>query len=85
MYTPVLGQSPLIDELFQRLCEKVRHEIAFQKELARVLGSLQMVFARSSTSGPASAAAAAAATTAMTATTTATTSRVGSPVAAGLL
>lgn len=47
MYTAVLGQSPLIDELFMRLRAKVKLEIAFQKELQSVIGSMEMLFAKS--------------------------------------
>ncbi|KAL1917697.1 uncharacterized protein VTP21DRAFT_3531 [Calcarisporiella thermophila] len=48
MYRPVLGQSPLIDELMFRLRDKVRQEIAFQKEVLKVVGSLEMLFSKSS-------------------------------------
>ncbi|KAF8591533.1 Trp-Asp repeat-containing protein [Ramaria rubella] len=44
MYTPVLGQSPLIDTLFLQLRKKVAAELRFQKELARIRGALDMVF-----------------------------------------
>lgn len=47
MYTAVLGQSPLIDELFMRLRAKVKQEIAFQKQLFSVIGSMEMLFAKS--------------------------------------
>ncbi|KAF9903291.1 snoRNA-binding rRNA-processing protein [Lobosporangium transversale] len=49
MYTAVLGQSPLIDELFMRLRAKVKMEIEFQKQLLSVLGSMEMLFAKSTT------------------------------------
>ncbi|EIM88468.1 WD40 repeat-like protein, partial [Stereum hirsutum FP-91666 SS1] len=45
MYTPVLGQSPLIDTLFLRLRKKVAAELRFQKELVKAKGALDMVFA----------------------------------------
>jgi len=45
MYTPVLGQSPLIDSLFMRLRKKVLAEIRFQKELIKTKGALEMIFA----------------------------------------
>ncbi|KAG2757311.1 WD40 repeat-like protein, partial [Suillus brevipes Sb2] len=45
MYTPVLGQSPLIDSLFMRLRKKVLAEIRFQKELVKTKGALEMIFA----------------------------------------
>lgn len=44
MYTPVLGQSPLIDSLFLRLRKKVVAEIRFQKELMKTKGTLDMLF-----------------------------------------
>ncbi|GJJ70168.1 U3 small nucleolar RNA-associated protein 15 [Entomortierella parvispora] len=47
MYSAVLGQSPLIDELFLRLRTKVKAEIAFQKQLLAVVGSMEMLFAKS--------------------------------------
>ncbi|KAI0638181.1 WD40 repeat-like protein [Trametes polyzona] len=45
MYTPVLGQSPLIDTLFVRLRKKVTAEIRFQKELVKAKGALDMLLA----------------------------------------
>jgi U3 small nucleolar RNA-associated protein 15 len=45
MYTPVLGQSPLIDSLFLRLRKKVSAELRFQKELVKTKGALDMVLA----------------------------------------
>ena len=45
MYTPVLGQSPLIDTLFSRLRKKVTAELRFQKELVKAKGALDMLLA----------------------------------------
>ncbi|KAK7060601.1 U3 small nucleolar RNA-associated protein 15 [Paramarasmius palmivorus] len=45
MYTPILGQSPVIDNLFVRLRKKVAAEIRFQKELIRTKGALDMILA----------------------------------------
>ncbi|KAJ7068310.1 WD40-repeat-containing domain protein [Mycena amicta] len=45
MYTPVLGQSPLIDSLFLRLRKKVAAELRFQKELVKAKGALDMLIA----------------------------------------
>jgi U3 small nucleolar RNA-associated protein 15 len=45
MYSPVLGQSPLIDSLFLQLRKKVAAEIRFQKELIKTKSALDMVFA----------------------------------------
>lgn len=47
MYTPVLGQSPLIDALFVHLRKKVEEELRFQRELTKVKGALDMIFASS--------------------------------------
>ncbi|KAJ4498700.1 Trp-Asp repeat-containing protein [Lentinula lateritia] len=44
MYTPILGQSPLIDSLFLRLRKKVQTELRFQKEIRRTKGALDMIF-----------------------------------------
>ena len=44
MYTPILGQSPLIDSLFLRLQRKIAAEIQFQKELIKAKGALDMLF-----------------------------------------
>ncbi|KAF7301707.1 WD40 repeat-like protein [Mycena indigotica] len=48
MYTPVLGQSPLIDSLFLRFRKKVAAELRFQKEVAKTKGALDMLIAASS-------------------------------------
>jgi U3 small nucleolar RNA-associated protein 15 len=45
MYTPVLGQSPLIDALLLRLQKKVAAELRFQQELAKTRGALDMIMA----------------------------------------
>ena len=50
MYAPVLGQSPLIDALFLRLRKKVDEELKFQRELQKVKGALDMIFATSALS-----------------------------------
>ena len=50
MYSPVLGQSPLIDGLFVRLRKKVDAELRFQRELVKVKGALDMIFASSALS-----------------------------------
>lgn len=47
MYSSALGQSPLIDDLIGRLRDKVKMEIAFQKDLMQTLASMDMLFARS--------------------------------------
>lgn len=45
MYTPVLGQSALIDTLFLRLRKKVAAELHFQQELLKTKGALDMLLA----------------------------------------
>ncbi|THH15492.1 hypothetical protein EW146_g4995 [Bondarzewia mesenterica] len=52
MYTPVLGQSPLIDSLFLRLRKKIAAELQFQKELVKTKGALDMIFASTALSAP---------------------------------
>jgi U3 small nucleolar RNA-associated protein 15 len=47
MYSSALGQSPLIDDLINRLRDKVKQEIKFQKELMQTLASMEMLFAKS--------------------------------------
>jgi U3 small nucleolar RNA-associated protein 15 len=43
MYASVLGQSPLIDDLFTKLRLKIDAEITFQDELVQLQGSLDML------------------------------------------
>ncbi|EPQ26377.1 uncharacterized protein PFL1_06025 [Pseudozyma flocculosa PF-1] len=57
-YASVLGQSPLVDELFGRIWAKVSDEIRLQRDLMQVRGSLEMILA-SSALGAATASAAA--------------------------
>ncbi|KAH8105852.1 WD40 repeat-like protein [Cristinia sonorae] len=44
IYMSVLGQSPLIDTLFQRLRKKVSAELRFQQDLVKTKGMLEMLF-----------------------------------------
>ncbi|EST08951.1 WD40 repeat [Kalmanozyma brasiliensis GHG001] len=44
-YASVIGQSPLIDDLFGRIWAKVSDELRLQRELMQVRGSLEMVLA----------------------------------------
>jgi len=46
LYTPVLGQSPLIDELLGRIQTRVERELGFQKELMKLRGALDMTLAQ---------------------------------------
>ncbi|KAL4075821.1 WD40 repeat-like protein [Scleroderma citrinum] len=44
LYSPVFGQSPLVDSLLLRLRKKVLAEIRLQRELTKTKGTLEMVF-----------------------------------------
>ena len=45
LYTPALGQSFAIDNLFTRLKLKIQQEVDFQQSLAEIKGQLQMIVA----------------------------------------
>ncbi len=45
LYSPVIGQSPTITNLINTLHQKVKDEISIQKEIAKVIGSIEMIFA----------------------------------------
>jgi U3 small nucleolar RNA-associated protein 15 len=47
VYAAVLGQSPLIDELFGKIWTKVTEEVKVQRQLIQVRGALDMILARS--------------------------------------
>lgn len=47
VYAPVLGQSPVIDEIFGKIWAKIADEIAVQRQLVEVRGALEMVLLRS--------------------------------------
>ncbi len=53
MYSPVLGQSPLMDTLFLRLQKKVTAEVRFQRSLVQTKGALDMLFASTALSASA--------------------------------
>ncbi|KAJ3424435.1 u3 small nucleolar RNA-associated protein 15 [Anaeramoeba flamelloides] len=44
IYSKVLGQSPMIDDLFITLNQKMKVELETQKELAKILGGLDLLF-----------------------------------------
>jgi U3 small nucleolar RNA-associated protein 15 len=46
IYTPVLGRSPLIDEMLGRIQRRIERELGFQKELMRLRGALDMTLAQ---------------------------------------
>ncbi|PKY37387.1 WD40 repeat-like protein [Rhizophagus irregularis] len=45
LYSPVIGQSSEITKLINILHQKVKNEISLQKEIAKVIGSVEMIFA----------------------------------------
>ena len=46
MYSAVLGQSPLIDDIISKMQKKVHFELQFQKQLLGLNGALEMVLAQ---------------------------------------
>lgn len=46
-YASVLGQSPIIDDLFGRIWSKLAEEMRLQTQLTQVNGALEMILARS--------------------------------------
>ena len=43
MYTPILGQSEVIDELFVKLRAKIASEVKLQKELQALTGMISLI------------------------------------------
>ena len=50
IYTPVLGQSPTIDEMLGRIQTRIERELGFKKELMRLRGALDMTLAQAAMS-----------------------------------
>jgi U3 small nucleolar RNA-associated protein 15 len=48
MYSCVIGQSIIIDELFSKIKEKVEKEIRLQQELTEIIGLMDTLLASSS-------------------------------------
>ena len=46
IYTDVLGQSPLIDDLIFKLNARVKEEVKLQTEMLKLMGALDIVFAQ---------------------------------------
>jgi U3 small nucleolar RNA-associated protein 15 len=46
LYTPVLGQSPLLDEMMEKLQSRIDRELRFQQDLMKLRGALYMTFAQ---------------------------------------
>ncbi|WVN89670.1 uncharacterized protein L203_104900 [Cryptococcus depauperatus CBS 7841] len=57
IYTPILGQSPTLDEMLGKVKTRVERELGFQKELIKLRGALDMVLAQSALTHAGSAAA----------------------------
>jgi hypothetical protein len=51
VYTPVVGQSLVVDELLARLRLRLRQEVAFQHSLQSLLGTLDLLFASATAAG----------------------------------
>jgi U3 small nucleolar RNA-associated protein 15 len=51
LYSGILGQSPLVDQLFVRLRKKIDGELKMQRELIGVLGAVEMVLNANSLNG----------------------------------
>ena len=46
LYTPVLGQSPLLDEMMEKLQSRIDRELRFQQDLMKLRGALDMTLAQ---------------------------------------
>lgn len=46
VYAQVIDKSPLIKDMMKTLHDKVKEEVNLQKEVAKVIGSLEMVFTK---------------------------------------
>ncbi|WVQ85835.1 hypothetical protein IAT38_008003 [Cryptococcus sp. DSM 104549] len=46
IYTPALGQSPLLDEMLGKIQTRVERELGFQRELMKLRGALDMTLAQ---------------------------------------
>ncbi|WVQ95554.1 hypothetical protein IAU59_002651 [Kwoniella sp. CBS 9459] len=50
IYTPVLGQSPVLDEMMARIQTRIERELSFQRELMKLRGALDMTLAQAAMS-----------------------------------
>lgn len=50
LYTPILGQSPILDELVGRIHTRIERELAFERELMKLKGGLEMTLAQAAMS-----------------------------------
>ncbi|WRT70599.1 uncharacterized protein IL334_007597 [Kwoniella shivajii] len=50
IYTPILGQSPILDEMMAKLQSRIERELSFQRELMKLRGALDMTLAQAAMS-----------------------------------
>ncbi|ORY29620.1 57.7 kda trp-asp repeats-containing protein [Naematelia encephala] len=50
LYTPVLGRSPVLDELLAKIQDRIERELNFQRELMKLKGGLEMTLAQAAMS-----------------------------------
>ncbi|KAK8850439.1 hypothetical protein IAR55_004357 [Kwoniella newhampshirensis] len=50
IYTPILGQSPTLDEMMGKLQNRIERELGFQRELMKLRGALDMTLAQAAMS-----------------------------------
>jgi U3 small nucleolar RNA-associated protein 15 len=50
IYTPILGQTPLIDEMIGKMQSRIERELSFQRELMKLRGALDMTLAQAAMS-----------------------------------
>lgn len=48
LYTTVIGQSIIVDQLLAKLRQKLLQEVALQKQILELMGGLDMLFAMTS-------------------------------------
>lgn len=46
LYTPALGQSPLLDEMMEKLQSRINRELKFHEDLMMLRGALDMTLAQ---------------------------------------
>ncbi|WWC72509.1 uncharacterized protein I206_106471 [Kwoniella pini CBS 10737] len=50
LYTPILGQSPILDEMLSKLQGRIERELSFQRELMKLKGGLDMTLSQAAMS-----------------------------------
>ncbi|RSH85203.1 hypothetical protein EHS25_005010 [Saitozyma podzolica] len=50
LYTPVLGQSPVIDEMLGKMQNRIERELGFERDLMKLRGALDMTLAQAAMS-----------------------------------